>query len=249
MADFPQIYSTGPGAIWPGTEFTKGVLDANLSRGVITAFRTTGVDSASDAAAQALTMFSTTYPGDAGVPLRAVTVKLLGLGQALFIGYYGKSGSGQFVRRLQIVPSERRTTKTYYYPAGTENRLEPDPATGIPLLVPRQVFISQFRITWSDVLYQDTGPNLRLSTMGTINSNTYNIEGYSFGAGYLRFEGLSVAYEKWGAYDRWYLQAEAIYDSAKWQEGVLTNIDTSPGTPAPANLYPDDSYTSWPSIP
>lgn len=240
MADFSQLYDLGP-----GTSYTKGVLDPDVSRGVITAFRTTGVVDAEDLADQAGSIFPSTYPGDSTVPLNQVAVKLLGGGQALFIGYYGRSRRGQFDRRLQIEP-RMRTATTYVWPDGTPVEEMIDPITS--LLKPRTIFVPQRRIAWTGTLYQDTRPDLQISLDGTINNNSYTIEGYTFSAGYLLFAGMSLIYDKWGAYDRWYLRYEAIFDSGQWKDGAL-DTSTYPGTPKAVNLYPDNLYVTWPALP
>src|SRR5690606_34418914 len=135
---------------------------------------------------------------------------------------------------------------TYVWPDGTPVEEMIDPITS--LLKPRTIFVPQRRIAWTGTLYQDTRPDLQISLDGTINNNSYTIEGYTFSAGYLLFAGMSLIYVKSGAYVRWYLRYEAIFDSGQWKDGAL-DTSTYPGTPKAVNLYPDNLYVTWPALP
>lgn len=241
MADFNQLFSLGP-----GTEYTKGFLDLDRSRGVITAFRSTGVDTASDASGQALTMFPVTYPGDPLLPLYSVTVKLLGMGQAMFIGYYGRSRRGQWVNQLQI-GHQSRTADTYKWHDDVPAAEQIDAETGY--IKKRTIYIPQLEIVWSDVTYQELSPPLYRDIIGTINSNTVPIKGTDYSPGYLRFEGPIIRYDTWGAYDKWYVSYRATFDSAQWYEGHLNKEAGPPGVPEGRPIYPSSSYVVWPAIP
>ena len=61
-------------------------------------------------------------------------------------------------------------------------------------------------------------PDDNQGLIGYVNSNAYNIFGYSHAAGSLRFDGTSVVYEKYGGSDRFIIQHTVSYDPRyKWK--------------------------------
>lgn len=254
-----ELLSIGPNAVGSGTIFNFNPEEPHKSTAIVTAYDDAGVSNLRTLVSRAQFVFAEAIlgPNDITIPLRNVRARLMDNDQALYVAYYGRAGNrGRFVRRLSVRPSYR-TGKSYYWPEIAPADIPPsyDVASGNNLIKARPIVIGQAHISWSDVIYQDNQPSLHTDLIGKINSNAYTIEGYNFPAGSLRFDGVSLDYDKYAAYDRWYVRYSATYDSALWYDGVLIDTESQEngagpyGTPSAAPIFNEANYTTFPTMP
>ena len=246
-----QLYSVGPQAVGSGTYVTIHRLNPTRSRGVITNLLEDPAGITTNDLSAKVSLVPVAYPGTT-IPLAFTTVRMMDNNQALIIATYSQdqTGDGGFRRVFQATPTVTRTRLVYDYPGNdrAENRDERG------AIIPRRIASHGRVVQWSSVVYSDTGPNLRIDLDDTICSGTYTIDGYVFPAGSLLFNGMHVAHEKYGAYDRWTRHYSATFDPYYWKNQTLTTTPVAAGgviyTAGPEeSLISSDRYVTWPNLP
>lgn len=217
---FDCLYSTGKGAVGPGTWVSQSIFNPKKNRGAVTRMYkdTNGIQAT--ALASLYTLSDAAFPGTA-IPLNYTYVKQLSDTLALVVSHYGSSsGSNGFKRVMSREPNGYRSIPTWPRTSGAladysekksnyqNGRLAPTKTIYAPLKV----------IRWSSLVYSDNRPSDNASLQGKYNVNTYYIDGYEHAPYTLKFGGTYIAHDKWGAYDRWTLRHAVTYDPLyKWR--------------------------------
>jgi len=213
---FDNLYCVGPGSIGPGTNVTRSILDPKRNRGTITKMYRNDSGITTDQLAGLYTLSASTYPGTT-IALDSTYIRQISDKLALVVARYGSSSSSTGFRQVfDMAPNGQRSRRVYNltpeYLAKPANRDESGKPK--PIIVPQGIVV----IRWSNVVYQDVRPTSRNNLIGAYNLNPYNINGYSFGVGTLRFEGQRITHQKWGAYDRWILNYVVSHDPTGWYD-------------------------------
>jgi len=231
-----NLYSVGPGSIGPGTSVVRSVLNPRRESGVITRMHQDENGLSVSAIASLSTLSDPVFPGTA-IPLDYTRIKQLSDTLALVVSYYGQGSSASGFRNVMTrSPSGYRqvpywdvtddyTSQVSNYVGNPKNgQLRPKYWLTLPLVTVR----------WSSTVFMDSRPNDNAGLIGNVNSNTYNIDGYSHAPETLKFGGTLIRHDKYSGYDRWTLSHSATYDPRgkhrSPDELLIGNFDTASGT-------------------
>lgn len=205
---------------------------------------------------KATTALPAVFPG---TPMRLIEVdgRAHKDGAAMLIGLYGTAsgagGGGGFEEVFSMSPNGSRPRETYNLDElvtnNPHNRL-----FGSTLPKPRIVDQPLNLIRWSSKVYSDVRPAYRGYLNGTHNKNAYQINGYAFDPGTLRFEGMWISHRKYGGIDLWVKSYAATHDRTGWKNMniVLDTVNAGGETrwrlTEDVPVYHPNDLVTWPTM-
>jgi len=236
MADvFDNLYCVGPGAIGPGTNVTRSILDPDRNRGTITKMYRNDSGITPAQLAGLYTLSAGSFPGTS-ILLDSTFIRQISDKLALVVSRYGSSGGTNFKTVMTRSPSGYRQLP--YWDAKADytskvNNYVGDPKNG--QLRPKYwLTLPQVVVRWSSTVFSDTRPSDNAGLIGKVNSNAYSIDGYSHAKETLKFGGSSIRHDKYGGYDRWTISHSATYDPRGKHRSpddlILGDFDAATGT-------------------